>query len=109
MNTTNNLIGLQVIDAITRHYDISIPDLLSPSRRQPISRAQGMACYLLREHAQLTYQAIAHLLGVDHTTVVYHHHHLRDAIDPRIIEERDNAEDFYRLLVGIEYDQEIPF
>ena len=106
---TNNLIGLQVIDAITRHYDISIPDLLRPSRRQMISRARAMACYLLREHAQLTYQSIAEIIGVDHTTVVYHHHKLRDAIDPRIIEERDNAEDFYRLLVGIEYDREIPF
>jgi chromosomal replication initiation ATPase DnaA len=106
---TNNLIGLQVIDAITRHYDITIPALLRPSRRQMISRARAMACYLLREHAKLTYQAIAEMIGVDHTTVVYHHHKLRDAIDPRIIEERDNAEDFYLMLVGIEYDQEIPF
>lgn len=104
-----DVLMMQVIDAITRHYQVSIADLLYGGRKQNISRARGMTCFLLRKHAMATYHDIGQLLDIHYSTVMYHCQQLQNAADPQTVAERCDAEEYYNLIASMEYDQQIPF
>lgn len=62
----------QIIDAVSKFYDVSIDDLKGPKRQKEIVKPRQMIMYLLREEANLSYPKIGQELGGrDHTTVIY--------------------------------------
>jgi chromosomal replication initiator protein len=62
----------QVQEAVAARLEISVDDLLSPSRTAPVARARQMAMYLTRELTELSLPAIAEAFNRrDHTTVMH--------------------------------------
>lgn len=62
----------QIIDAVSKFYDISLEDLKGPRRQKEIVKPRQMVMYLLREEASLSYPKIGQELGGrDHTTVIH--------------------------------------
>jgi len=104
-----NAIGLQVIDAVIRHYEITLGDLLWGGRRKEYARPRKMACFMLRKHARMTYQDIGSTLGLHYSTVIHHCQALEGAIDPQVVQELNDAQEYYQMIAGIEYDEKIPF
>ena len=61
-----------VIEKVSKHYQISIEDLLGPKRDKDIVVPRQVAMYLLREELKLSYPKIARELGrKDHTTALH--------------------------------------
>ena len=84
----------QVIDVVTRHYQLTRDELESSSRRRRIARPRQIAMYLLREETDLSLAKIGELFGGrDHTTVLY-------ACD-RITDLADEDETFRRELLAL--------
>jgi len=104
-----NVIGIQVLDAVTRFHEIGIHEITMRKRDQRIARARQMLCYMLRKHAKMSYQRIGKALGLDHSTVIYHYQMVKYAADPNAILEREQMEEFYKMLSRSEYDEKIPF
>ena len=83
----------QVQDAVASRLELSVADLLSPSRTAPIARARQLAMYLTRELTDLSLPAIALAFNRrDHTTVLHairrvEHSALEDASVSRALEE----------------------
>ncbi len=64
----------QVIEVVTKYFDISIVDVLGKSREKKLSFPRQIAMYLLREELRLSYPAIGgELGGRDHTTAMHAH------------------------------------
>ena len=62
----------QVLEAVSKFYDVSIEDLKGPRRQKEIVRPRQMVMFLMREEASLSYPKIGRELGGrDHTTVIY--------------------------------------
>jgi chromosomal replication initiator protein len=62
----------QVQEAVATRLDLTVDDLLSPSRTAPVSRARQLAMYLTRELTDLSLPAIAQAFHRrDHTTVLH--------------------------------------
>lgn len=62
----------QIIEAVSRFYDVSIDDLKGPRRQKEIVKPRQMTMFLMREEANLSYPRIgAELGGRDHTTVIH--------------------------------------
>jgi chromosomal replication initiator protein len=62
----------QVQEAVAARLELSVDDLLSPSRTAPVARARQLAMYLTRELTDLSLPAIAHAFNRrDHTTVLH--------------------------------------
>lgn len=62
----------QVIEAVSKFYDISLDDLKGPKRQKEIVKPRQMTMFLLREEAHLSYPKIGQELGGrDHTTVIH--------------------------------------
>lgn len=62
----------QIIEAVSKFYDVTIDDLKGPKRQKEIVKPRQMVMYLLREEANLSYPKIGQELGGrDHTTVIY--------------------------------------
>ncbi len=62
----------QVIDAVSRFYNISVDELRGPGRQRDIVRPRQMVMFLLREETNLSYPKIGRELGGrDHTTVIH--------------------------------------
>jgi chromosomal replication initiator protein len=62
----------QVQEAVAARLDLSVDDLLSPSRRSQVARARQVAMYLTRELTDLSLPAIAEAFNRrDHTTVLH--------------------------------------
>ena len=60
-------------------YGVTVTDLESPSRRQPLARARQVAMYLCRELTDLSLPKIGALLGGrDHTTALHGINKIRD-------------------------------
>ena len=58
--------------AAAKHFGLTLADLKSPSRRQPLVRARGVAMYLARQLTGKSFDEIgAYFGGRDHTTVLY--------------------------------------
>jgi chromosomal replication initiator protein len=70
--TPKELDARQVQEAVAARLQISMDDLLSPSRTAPVSRARQLAMYLTRELTDLSLPAIAQAFNRrDHTTVLH--------------------------------------
>ena len=62
----------QVQEAVAARLDLSVDELLSPSRVAPVARARQLAMYLTRELTDLSLPAIAEAFNRrDHTTVLH--------------------------------------
>jgi chromosomal replication initiator protein len=62
----------QVLEAVSKFYDVSIEDLKGPRRQKEIVRPRQMVMFLMREEASLSYPKIGRELGGrDHTTVIH--------------------------------------
>jgi chromosomal replication initiator protein len=62
----------QVQEAVAARLDLSVDDILSPTRSAPIARARQLAMYLTRELTDLSLPAIAEAFNRrDHTTVMH--------------------------------------
>ncbi|MDP3999452.1 MAG: chromosomal replication initiator protein DnaA [bacterium] len=62
----------QVIKGVADHFEISIADLISPSRKKNLVEPRQIAIYLLRDILDLSYPSIGEKLGNrDHTTAIY--------------------------------------
>lgn len=60
-----------VLDLVSRHYGISIDELLGDSRKMRYTYPRQVAMYVLRSRGYLTLEEIGHALGRDHSTVLY--------------------------------------
>ena len=90
-------------------YDVSRMDIMGTNREKDIARARQMLCYLLRKKCFLYYAHIGRMLGLHHSTVMFHFRKIDTAIDPEIIAERDKAELFFKQIKLAQYDKNIPF
>ena len=62
----------QIIEAVSRFYDVSIEELKGPGRQKGIVKPRQLLMFLLREEANLSYPKIGQELGGrDHTTVIH--------------------------------------
>jgi chromosomal replication initiator protein len=83
----------QIQEAVAARLELSVDDLLSPSRRARIARARQLAMYLTRELTDLSLPAIAGAFNRrDHTTVLHairrvERSALEDASVSRAVEE----------------------
>src|SRR5207248_761904 len=63
---------IQIIEAVSRFYDVSLDDMRGPKRQKEIVKPRQLAMFLLREEASLSYPKIGRELGGrDHTTVIH--------------------------------------
>lgn len=63
---------VQIIEAVSKFYDVSIDDLKGPKRQKEIVKPRQLIMFLLREEASLSYPKIGQELGGrDHTTVIH--------------------------------------
>jgi chromosomal replication initiator protein len=62
----------RILAAAAAAFDVTITELESPSRRQPLARARQVAMYLCRQLTDLSLPKIGQLFGNrDHTTVMH--------------------------------------
>jgi chromosomal replication initiator protein len=62
----------RILAASSESFGVSISDLESPSRKQPLARARQVAMYVCRELTDLSLPKIGSLFGGrDHTTVLH--------------------------------------
>lgn len=67
-----SLTTTQIIDAVSRFYDVSVEQMRGPGRQKDIVKPRQLAMYLLREEANLSYPKIGREIGGrDHTTVIH--------------------------------------
>lgn len=71
-NRPKHLSAKMIIEKVSKHYQISIDDLIGPKRDKDIVVPRQIAMYLLREELKLSYPKIARELGrKDHTTAIH--------------------------------------
>ncbi|NDE11279.1 MAG: chromosomal replication initiator protein DnaA [Chitinophagia bacterium] len=71
-NRPKHLSSKMVIEKVSKHYQISLDDLIGPKRDKDIVVPRQVAMYLLREELKLSYPKIARELGrKDHTTALH--------------------------------------
>jgi chromosomal replication initiator protein len=62
----------RIISEVSRTYGISAQDIRSNKRSAGISNARQITCYIIREIAQISLQAVGEELGGrDHSTIIY--------------------------------------
>lgn len=62
----------QIIDAVSRFYDVSLDQIRGPGRQKDVVRPRQLVMYLLREEANMSYPKIGQEIGGrDHTTVIH--------------------------------------
>lgn len=67
-----HLSAKQIIETCAKHFQISIPDIMSPKRDKDIVEPRQIAMYLLRSELHLSFPKIAQELGrKDHTTAIH--------------------------------------
>lgn len=62
----------EVLVLVARYFEVSLDDLISPSRKREIAQARQITMYLLRSELQLSFANIGALFGGrDHATVMH--------------------------------------
>lgn len=62
----------QIIDAVTRYYDIKLSDLMGKRRHKSIARPRQVCMWLARKHTRFSLEEIGgYFGGRDHTTVMH--------------------------------------
>jgi chromosomal replication initiator protein len=62
----------EIATLVAKYFGLSLADLRSPKRRQPLVAGRGVAMYLARQLTDKSYQEIgAYFGGRDHTTVLH--------------------------------------
>lgn len=62
----------EVVGLVARHFEISLDDLASPSRKREIVQARQVAMFLLRNELDLSYANVGAMFGGrDHATVMH--------------------------------------
>ncbi len=81
-NRPKHLSSKMVIEKVSKHYQISLDDLIGPKRDKDIVVPRQVAMYLLREELKLSYPKIARELGrKDHTTALHSVDKIHNEID----------------------------
>ena len=72
----------QVIHEVSDYFNVDIDELCGPSRRKHISHARQIAMYIAREETDTSLAQIGEALGGrDHSTVLYGHDKIEEAIE----------------------------
>ncbi|MCX6018342.1 MAG: chromosomal replication initiator protein DnaA [Chloroflexi bacterium] len=62
----------QVIETVAKYYNISVPEMVSPSRNKELVQPRQLAMYLIRQETEASLPEIGGLLGGrDHTTILH--------------------------------------
>jgi len=72
----------QVIETVAKFYNISIADMVSPSRNKELVQPRQIAMYLIRQETDASLPEIGGLLGGrDHTTIIHGVERIRDRLE----------------------------
>ncbi len=64
----------QILDAVSKHFHISVEEIQGPSRKGPITHARHVAVYIAREITHNSWKHIGSQLGDrDHTSIMHAH------------------------------------
>ncbi len=67
-----NINPSQIVNEVANHFEISINDLIGPSRKKSLVEPRQITMYLLRDILDMSYPAIGEKMGNrDHTTAIY--------------------------------------
>ncbi len=88
----------EVVDAISKYYQVGKRLLLGSSRTRPIARPRQVLMYILRTHLNLSLEEVGRIAGNrDHTTVM----HAVDKITELATNNVQIREDISKIKVGI--------
>lgn len=72
----------QVIETVAKFYNISVADMVSPSRNKELVQPRQIAMYLLRQETDASLPEIGGLLGGrDHTTIIHGVERIKDRLE----------------------------
>jgi chromosomal replication initiator protein len=52
-------------------YNVSVEQIKSKTRRQPIAESRQYAAWLIRENTNMTFKEIGNFMNTDHATIMY--------------------------------------
>ena len=87
----------EIIDAITKYYQIKKRDLLGSSRARPLARPRQILMYLLRTELGIPLQEVGRIAGRDHTTVM----HAVEKVTQLASSDVNIREDMSKIKMGI--------
>ncbi|MSR85662.1 chromosomal replication initiator protein DnaA [Candidatus Uhrbacteria bacterium] len=77
----HSITARHLLEVVTRHYDISLDNILSKSRERRFAFPRQVAMYLLREEIKCSFPTIgSHIGGRDHTTAMHACHKITDLV-----------------------------
>ncbi|BCX05568.1 MAG: chromosomal replication initiator protein DnaA [Candidatus Roseilinea sp.] len=72
----------QVIETVAKYYNISVADMVSPSRNKELVQPRQIAMYLIRQETDASLPEIGGLLGGrDHTTILHGVERIKDRLE----------------------------
>ena len=72
----------QVIETVAKFYNISVADMVSPSRNKELVQPRQIAMYLIRQETDASLPEIGGLLGGrDHTTIIHGVERIKDRLE----------------------------
>ncbi len=72
----------QVIETVAKFYNISVADMVSPSRNKELVQPRQVAMYLIRQETDASLPEIGGLLGGrDHTTIIHGVERIKDRLE----------------------------
>ena len=72
----------QIVGAVSRQFDIPVPEIKGESRKAPIAHARHVAVYVTREITKGSWKHIGHLFGDrDHTSMMHGYRKIRSMMD----------------------------
>ncbi len=91
-----------IIDVVTRHFDVRLADLQSKKRNQSITVPRQICMYLARNLTRHSLEEIGgHLGGRDHTTVLHSYNKI-DKIQAEDLKMRAMIDDLTRQTTGLQ-------